>query len=280
MISLTAERRPFLTSFFLVLLLLNYPGMGDLFSQVVESEQVYHQTDTSRYSLHLFRDQGIEGTLPCVVFFHGWGKITDPEAFGPQCRYLASRGLLAISAEYRVDGKNHFEAVRNALRAMNWVREHAKEMQIDPEKIGIAGGSGGGWTAASITTVCTDLDLNKSLLKNGIPAVSILFNPRLSAARGLNETYSPLQHLSDRQPPALIMIGTEDQFLVENKAYTQKTNDIGNDCDIIIYEGAEHAFFNYKTNENIYYNLTLLEVDKFLIKHGFLTGEPTLNYIP
>ncbi len=163
---------------------------------------------------------------------------------------------------------------------MNWVMEHAKELQIDPEKIGIAGGSGGGWTAACITTVCTDFGLSNSLVEYSIPAVSVLFNPLLTAARGLNERYSPLDHLSGGQPPTLIMIGTEDHVLEQNKAYDQKTNELGNDCDIIIYEGAKHAFFNYGKSENKYYHQTLLEMDNFLVKHGFLTGESTLHFIP
>jgi acetyl esterase len=78
----------------------------------------------------------------------------------------------------------------------------------------------------------------------------------------------------------LIMIGTEDQFLEQNKDYSEKTNEMGNECDLLIYEGAKHAFFNYGQYENRFYYQTLLEVDKFLTKHGFLTGEPTLNFIP
>jgi acetyl esterase len=280
MINFPGEIRQLRLTILILSLLFTFPGIGKVFSQVLETEHLYHKTDTSSYSLHFFRDQGLSGPLPCVVFFHGWGEVTDPDAFAPQCRYLASRGLLAVSAEYRVDKKNHFEAVRNALRAMNWVSEHTKELQVDPARIGIAGGSGGGWTAACITTVCTDLGLNRSLQENGIPVLSVLFNPRLTAARGLDETYSPLVHLGEGQPPVLIMIGTEDQFLEQNKDYSEKTNEMGNECDLLIYEGAKHAFFNYGQYENKFYYQTLLEVDKFLTKHGFLTGEPTLNFIP
>lgn len=249
-------------------------------SQVHETGRVYYQTDTSRFSLHFFRNKEFTGPLPCLVFFHGWGKITHPEQFYPQCRYFAGRGILAVSAEYRVDDENHFEAVRNALRALSWIAERTKELQIDPGKIAVAGGSGGGWTASCLTTVCTDLHLNGSLQARHIPVLQVLYNPRLTSARGLDERYSPLEHLDRDQPPVLIMIGTADRFLEENQHYCRKTKALGNDCQIILYEGAGHAFFNYGQFENKYYLQTLLEVDKFLIRQGWLKGEPTINIEP
>jgi acetyl esterase len=280
MISKQTVSRLIQKSLLISLLFSGCMNIGSAFSQVSETKHVYYQTDTSCFSLHFFRDEKFSAPLPCLVFFHGWGKITDPEQFYPQCRYLAGRGLLAVSAEYRVDDKNHFEAVRNALRAMNWIAGHAGEMQIDPNKIAIAGGSGGGWTAACLTTVCTDLGLNASLLESGIPVLQVLFNPRLTSARGLDDTYSPLDHLGKGQPPVLIMIGTEDRFLDQNQQYCRKTKEFGNACEIILYEGAGHAFFNYGHHDNRYYLQTLLEMDKFLIKQGLLKGEPTLNILP
>ena len=49
----------------------------------------------------------------------------------------------------------------------------------------------------------------------------------------------------------------------------------GSRCDLFVYEGQGHGFFNYR-NKQMYYN-TVLETDKFLIDLGYLTGEPTLQ---
>ena len=246
--------------------------------EVEKTERVYHQTDTSVFRLHIFKDERQRGDLPCLVFFHGWGKVTAPEVFFPQCRYLAERGILAVSVEYRVDKQQHFEAVRNALRAMEWIRDHSDELEIDPERIGIAGGSGGGWTSSSLTTVCTDLGLNRSLLENGIPAVMILFNPYVGSFTGMSDDHNPSLHLKGQQPPTLIMIGTEDKFLESNRKYCQKSQELGNSCEIVVYEGADHAFFNYGRHGNRYFYETLLAADRFLARQGFLTGEPTLKF--
>lgn len=48
----------------------------------------------------------------------------------------------------------------------------------------------------------------------------------------------------------------------------------GRRCDLYLYEGQPHGFFNYKSRDN--YTKTLLEMDRFLASLGYLEGEPKL----
>ncbi|MBN2317063.1 MAG: hypothetical protein JXM79_24260, partial [Sedimentisphaerales bacterium] len=51
----------------------------------------------------------------------------------------------------------------------------------------------------------------------------------------------------------------------------------GGRCDLHLYEGRPHGFFNYRDGKNTYYYQTVIEADKFLGSLGYLNGEPTLK---
>ena len=53
--------------------------------------------------LHIFRPADKGSNAPAIVFFFGGGwKGGTPGQFEQQCRYLASRGMMAMTAEYRI----------------------------------------------------------------------------------------------------------------------------------------------------------------------------------
>ncbi len=54
----------------------------------------------------------------------------------------------------------------------------------------------------------------------------------------------------------------------------------GSRCDLHLYDGQEHGFFNYGRANNRYYSETLVETDKFLASLGWITGPPTLQVKP
>ena len=65
-----------------------------------------------------------EKKYPAIVFFHGggWSGGTPSQLF-PQAQYLASRGMIAFSAEYRVSSLHHttpVECVKDAKSAVRW----------------------------------------------------------------------------------------------------------------------------------------------------------------
>jgi carboxylesterase type B len=89
---------------------------------------------------------------PGIVFFFsgGWtGGLV--EQFEPQAGYLASRGMVAARADYRVKSRHGVtpkECVEDAKSAVRWMRQNAGILGIDPDRIVAAGGSAGGHIAA------------------------------------------------------------------------------------------------------------------------------------
>ena len=48
---------------------------------------------------------------------------------------------------------------------------------------------------------------------------------------------------------------------------------MGNKCRIVTYEGKGHGFFNYKEGNHEYYDLTVKEMDAFLVKLGWIAAK-------
>src|SRR5688572_13478925 len=106
---------------------------------------LFKQVDGVELNLYVFKPKLNEGDRrPAIVFFFGGGwSGGSPEQFAPHCRYLASRGMVAIAADYRVAKRHSVKAVdcvRDAKSAIRWVRQHAKELGVDPDRIVAAGG--------------------------------------------------------------------------------------------------------------------------------------------
>ena len=89
---------------------------------------------------------------PGIVFFFGGGWTNGTiKQFEPQATYLASRGMVAARADYRIKSEHGVtpkECVEDAKSAVRWMRQNAAKLGIDPDRIVAAGGSAGGHIAA------------------------------------------------------------------------------------------------------------------------------------
>src|SRR5688500_15423283 len=97
--------------------------------QIADAEaHAYKAVDNVKLNLYVFK-QGAEyeGPRPAIIFFFGGGWANgSPAQFQDHCRYLASRGMVAIAADYRVGSRHGVKAVdcaRDAKSAVRWVRQ-------------------------------------------------------------------------------------------------------------------------------------------------------------
>ena len=81
---------------------------------------------------------------------------------------------------------------------------------------------------------------------------------------------SPLQYVKEDLPPTLILIGTKDRFLDQNKAFRAKAEELGVRVEIDLAEGQPHAYFN----RSPWMEKTVASADKFLVSLGYLAEEP------
>ena len=263
---------------------------------------VYKSIDQTDLKMYVFRPTDLQSDelRPAIVFFFGGGWSTGtPAQFTQQCRYFASRGMVAMTADYRVSSRHGTKAVHcvaDAKSAIRWVRKNADELGVDPARIVAAGGSAGGHLAAC-TGVVEGMDEQwEDLRISSKPNALILFNPVLALtpidkerpladrAEGLRDRIgddpakiSPFDHVRAGQPPTIIFFGTDDRLLQGATHFERATRDVGNRCELLTWEGLPHGFFNYGRFDNKPYAETVRAADEFLESLGYLGGNPTIE---
>jgi len=260
---------------------------------------VYKSVGSAELRIHLFgrseettdnagRDAPpVHGTrpAPAIVFFHGGGwRGGTPAQFYPHCEHLARRGMIAMSVEYRLMNVHHttpIESVEDAKSAIRWIRSHAADLGIDPERLAAGGGSAGGHLAAACGLIADINSIDDDLSARATPDALVLFNPVIDTSPSVLDDdllpdrwqeLSPIEHVQAGAPPALVMVGTEDDILpvAVASAFAEKMASVGSRCELKLYDGQTHGFFNYFDGENEYYTQTVGEMEAFLDSLGFL----------
>jgi len=221
---------------------------------------------------------------PAIIFFFGggWNGGTVHQ-FEKHCHYLASKGMVAMAANYRVSSRNNstpFDAVEDAKSAMRWVRENAKDLGVQKNKIVAAGGSAGGHLAAS-TAIIPGFEPDERSKTSSKPNALVLFNPVINTmpeGYGYDrlgdkaESISPAHHVVPKLPPTLIFHGTDDTTVpFENITdFQTKMEAAGNTCYVVPFSGQGHGFFNYGRSENKFYTLTIEKTTSFLMELKYI----------
>lgn len=253
---------------------------------VFAQEQVlYKQIDTTRLFVEVHYPAQIESdkTYPGMVFFFGGGwKGGDRYHFINHAQYFSRRGLVCFLVDYRTENKHQttpFESLKDAKSAMRFIKKNAQQFNVDPQKLIAAGGSAGGHLAAATALIDGYNDLNDDLSVSPVPDALVLFNPVIDNGPGgygyervsdAYHTFSPLHNLKKGAPPTIFFLGTNDRLIpVETGKYYQKVMErVGSRCELHLYEGQGHGFFNYPNTEN--YQQTVDQADQFLQSLGYL----------
>lgn len=248
----------------------------------------YKETANEALKLHVFEPpkKFKNEKKPCIVFFFGGGwKVGTPLQFYREASYFASKGIVAISADYRTEfdnGANVFESVSDAKSAIRWIRANAEKYGIDPERIVAAGASAGGHLAAATATVLGFDESYEDLSISSKPNLNLIYYPVLdngpngygaAAMKARYKEISPLHNVSIWTPPTLILLGTEDPYLSIQKAEEYKALLVskGIECELKLYQGAGHPIFYYRKGYSPDYIEMLQDSEDFLKKHGFLS---------
>jgi acetyl esterase/lipase len=258
---------------------------------------VYKKVDDVELKLYVFAPPKTENTTKrsAIVFFFGGGWRTgSPQQFERQARYLASRGMVAIAADYRVASRNRVRAVdcvRDAKSAVRWVRTHAEELGIDPDRIVASGGSAGGHLAACTAVIDEFDEPDEDTKISSRPNALVLFNPALSfdpkVTRGENRLsnlkqrmgveprrISPADHVDGDAPPTIILVGSKDFLLAGVEEFVERMKEAGSRCELDLYPGRSHGFFNGRGGSDDFL-ATTESMDRFLASLDYLSGKPT-----
>jgi acetyl esterase/lipase len=224
---------------------------------------------------------------PAAVFFFGggWngGTVTQ---FEQHSKYLASRGMVAFVADYRVKSRQKTgpdACVADGKSAIRWVRENAERLGVDPARIAAGGGSAGGHVAAT-TGICDGLDeaSEKESKTTSKADALLLFNPVYDngpkgyghdRAKQWFPAISPAHNITKDDPPTIVFLGSKDSLIPVStaKKFDADLKEVGVKSEVWIYEGQPHGFFNESKSKDSFLD-TVLKMDAFLVSLGWLEG--------
>jgi pectinesterase len=147
---------------------------------------VYATVGSRKLHADVFQPKAGAGPFPAIVYFYGWAPRVEglTPQFWRQAAYMATKGYVGICVEYRIRYQaNYPAAIWDAKAAVRWTRANAERYQIDPNRIGAAGGSGGGFVVGMLGTTG---DLPELEGTEGNPGVSsrvaavAAFNPAVN----------------------------------------------------------------------------------------------------
>lgn len=252
----------------------------------------YKSVDGIELKMDVFEPEGLKANdhRPAIVFFFGGGwSGGSTKQFYQQAEAMAAQGMVAFSADYRVKSRNKttpFECVKDGKSAIRWVRRHATEFGIDPDRIVAAGGSAGGHVAACTGVIEGHEEAGEDTSITSVPNAMILFNPVLDTtdqgygARNFKPEQqteiSPCHHVRKGIVPTLVFHGTADKTVPFENAERFKSlmKEAGNECVLVPFEGKDHGFFNgsffRKSNGDADYEATMQRSIEFLNAHGIL----------
>lgn len=247
---------------------------------------VYAQPGVKPLKYDVFIPDGAKN-LPCIVIIHGggWSSNTEDIMRGLARELIKGDRYVVASIDYRWIGTRDGDKTANTMNqliedcfgAILHIQEHASEYGIDPKKIAVTGDSAGGHLSACMGTLIEKVGdkfiptympegmkvkkARKSLkaIKAAAPSYGVF--DRGSLARfvsGLSEEDQKLVAPNDNIPsvkeraiPQYLVLGTLDRTVGREpmEKYVENLKAAGQKAELVIVEGASHAFFDWKPDQ-------------------------------
>ena len=247
---------------------------------------VYREIAGRELKLHVFLPEGWKPTdrRPCFHIIHGggWGGM-DPSRMYPFAADFARRyGMVAVAPEYRLYRPDRsvsvFDCVDDANASVRYLRTHAAELGIDPERLVVSGASAGGHLAVGTALFAGEGDAAKASRPNAL----VLLFPVIDTSKDgygqakIGERWrelSPMHQVRPGLPPTLTFHGTGDTTtpFAGAKAFHEKMVAAGNRSELEVNEGGVHG---YLMREEALYEATISRTAEFLQSLGILSTAP------
>lgn len=223
---------------------------------------------TEKADLYLPANRAKEVRSPAVLMIHGGGWSSGTKSAQREFNIgtnLALNGYVGLSIDYALAEKGKVtwpQNLHDCKTAVRWLRKNADRLQIDPDRIGVIGGSAGGHLAAMVAVtnpndklepaepygefssqVKCAVDLYGPIDLTSRPSIS-MFGKSNAEAPELYKAASPTTYLDKNDPPILIMHGTADTTvpLQQSELFAAALKKAGIEHELVIVEGAPHTF--------------------------------------
>ena len=212
--------------------------------------------NTSQLALYIYKADKAKNTRRCIVILPGGGysRVCITKEGYNLAEWLSSEGITAIVVKYRLPNYGHKEVpLEDAQAALRYAREHAKELDIDPAKVGIMGSSAGGHLAAYTSTFTPD---------DQKPNFSVLFYPVITGTTWqthmgtfnrllgndrtpeMTEYYSLENRVTATTPPTILLLSDDDRVVppISSIRYYEALKHYGVKATMYIFPSGGHGW--------------------------------------
>ena len=198
------------------------------------------------------------GPYGVVVLVHGGGwEAGDRVTYiAPMLALVAARKLAWVSIDYRLTPVvANSEQVADVKSALAYLRSHARELRLDAARMALVGESASGQLVAHVAA--SEPTLAGVVSFYGVYDLEAMAgdpgNPRSLArrlfgvttldekARATLRAYSPVRHASKAAPPMLLLAGTADRLVEQQRTYAAALQGAGARVDVFELDGATHG---------------------------------------
>ena len=225
---------------------------------------VFAEYPNKKLKLDLFLpEKPIDTPVPLVVCVHGGGwRVNRRVWFEPFAQYLASKGLAAVTIDYRMlPAVNIIDCVYDTKAALRWIRANANKYNIDPERIGAIGASAGAHLVALLGTTADVPEIEgtggNSEQSSAVQAVVGIATPSFRISddmswlkhRGMSEDdvklISPYENISAKSAPLFLIHGTADQTVPPENSQElyDKYKEVGVHVELTWIPDEGHGFY-------------------------------------
>jgi acetyl esterase/lipase len=246
------------------------PSKAHVWAGTVQKDLIYGVAEGVDLKLDLYFPNRIGSKLlPAVLYVHGGSWVSgDKAGTFAEIEELVRRGYLVASVNYRLAPQWKFPAqIEDVKCAVRYLRAHAAEYHLDPNRIGAYGASAGGHLVALLGTTDSSAGMEG---KGGYPEYSsrvqavidsfgptdfTLYGAKLHprnkdvfGAASLDDPIiariSPLTYVSKDDPPFLILHGDKDEMVVlkHSENLVDKLKNEGVPASLVVVKNAGHGF--------------------------------------
>jgi acetyl esterase/lipase len=238
-------------------------------SILFETDIAYTNVEGKPLLLDLARPKTGTGPFPGILCIHGGGwRAGDKKEFLGAVFALAQQGYVAATVNYRLVPDNHFPSqIQDVKTAVRYLRSRAGELHIDPDRIGVFGGSAGGHLALllgttdaqdflpvgeypglsssvqAVVSLAGPTDLTQRFPDASEGLITGLIGKSRAEAPGVYEQASALHHVSATDASVLAIHGTKDELVpyAQSTALVAALENVGVEVELLTIPDGGHG---------------------------------------
>ena len=237
-----------------LLLLVLLMGFGG-FSQTMQTYQ-YAEKDTTQLYLDFYTPENVNDSTICLVYVFGGGFIgghRDGKWEKAYFKQLVDEGFMLASIDYRLGLKGAknlsifntdpleiavYMATEDAISALAYLLEHAKELKINKDYIVMTGSSAG-----AITSLQTDYAMCNGFLNSDILPKDFRLAGVVSYAGAIFSHEGKVKYSNHNPAPTMMFHGTADRLVPYKQVKFFKIGFFGTDALVKRFEKFGYPYF-------------------------------------